>query len=216
MGKSRRATRPPSSIMAVRARQSAIARQAQIRSARAAAQRRAERIRAGEALIEIINNYQRSSGISGTVGIAANTTQAFISLLEAAVKAGRKNMAVSPNQTNYTTMATALLIKMPDQIFTDPLAAILLHNAWDCIYNSWPFILASGAYTVYCCVDHASVGADGNYVVVGVSTERHQLEKFKNDIQAIDFKISAVKTIQGLVKAPPSRGLPYPTIKASP
>lgn len=216
-GTARRAGRRPN-LNAFRRRniQSRMARASNARRAKRAQNRAAMRVRAGKTLIDIIADYLSTSGISGTVGRAGNKFQAIQGLLEEAVKKGKNRINVPVKQQVYCFECTAVLANVPDNLLTDPLAAILLHSTWYSLARSWEFILVKGTHTIYACVDYDTVAADRNYLPVGISTSKVELNRYKKQVLGSGFKIFECMKIKGSVNVPktPIPGPRHPTIRA--
>ena len=110
---------------------------------------------------------------------------------------------------------SAVLANVPEQLIRDPIDAIMMHNVWITIAGAWPFVLIRGTYTVYCCIDYGTIAADGNFLPIGISTSKYQLQKYRDDALGKDFRILELKRINGLAALPqmgPARS-PHPTIR---
>jgi hypothetical protein len=162
--------------------------------------------RVGRCEIDVIKRYLDESGISGTVGKAANWPQGLAGLAEAAAKAGLPKLRPTINRQVRLRGAYAIVTSLPDSIYEDNIQLKDLSYEWEKILYDWEQTLLVDEYDVYRCVDKGEYTSAGAfYLTVGISTDKFHLEKFRAAISASDFEISFWKKIRGKVPWPKPR-----------
>ncbi len=212
-GRRYRERRPERSEREHRRIQSPMAKAASIRRARMAENQRIERMKAGEALIDIITRYLEESGLTGTAGAPTNPAQAAASAVEDATRAKPGAGDARVVQKGGLTDAYAVAVKIPQRAYSDILAYLNFMGAWDVIVYQWEERLQKGKYIVYRCLDYGQTTEPGLFfLTVGIATDSSYLKKFRDDILGKDFQIESWKEIEGKALWPqPPKGTPPPS-----
>lgn len=181
--------------------------------------RREEQRKFGEKLELLIELYDLQSGFTGTAGAPNSFGQGVAGAVEAAAKLKRRTPPPPPPTVKTSlTRAFAHVTRLPSAVYSDVLMYAGLMGAWDKLSYEWENALLKGKYTLYRLVDLGQDTVHGGLVVLGIATEKADLEILKNDLAvanprlAMELNIQEWMPIEGRVPwpAPPPNAPPPP------